>query len=107
MLLTENSLLLGESSLIPFFIIFNLRSKQPWPRVYYLPSQPPSPPGLNSVASGVVALRRASQTVPEFGEHFLKIGASAADEALYPKLSPGEYVEEPAVFQVCPALAGL
>lgn len=56
--------------------------------------------GLNSVADGVVALRRASQTVPEFGEHFLSVGAAATDASLYPSLSPGDYVEEPAVFQV-------
>ncbi|XP_050722667.1 uncharacterized protein LOC127001689 isoform X3 [Eriocheir sinensis] len=60
--------------------------------------------GLSSVASGVVALRRASQTVPEFGEHFLNLGASAADEALHPSLSPGEYVEEPAVFEMVEAV---
>lgn len=59
------------------------------------------------MASGVVALRRASQTVPEFGEHFLNLGASVADEALYPSLSPGEYVEEPAVFEVGPVFTDL
>lgn len=65
------------------------------------------PLGLSSVASSVVALRRSSQTVPEFGEHFLNLGAASTDEALYPKLSPGEYVEEPAVFQVCSVLASI
>ena len=48
----------------------------------------------------MVVLRRASQTVPEFGEHFLNLGAAATDSSLYPNLSPGDYVEEPAVFQV-------
>uniref|UniRef100_A0A0P4VYH8 Uncharacterized protein n=3 Tax=Scylla olivacea TaxID=85551 RepID=A0A0P4VYH8_SCYOL len=60
--------------------------------------------GFNSVAEGVVALRRASQTVPEFGEHFLSLGASAVDSTLYPNLSPGDYVEEPAVFQMVKAV---
>lgn len=60
--------------------------------------------GLNSVAEGVVALRRGSQTVPEFGEHFLNVGAAAADSSLYPNISPGDYVEEPAVFQMVKAV---
>lgn len=53
------------------------------------------------MASGTVVLRRASQTVPEFGEHFLNLGVSVADDSLNPTLLAGEYVEEPSVFQVC------
>ncbi|XP_066942016.1 metabotropic glutamate receptor 3 isoform X2 [Macrobrachium rosenbergii] len=54
--------------------------------------------GLNSVASGVLALRRASQSVPEFGEHFKNV--ASLDPTLYPYFDPEDYVEEPAVFQV-------
>ncbi|KAG7174709.1 bride of sevenless-like [Homarus americanus] len=58
--------------------------------------------GLNSVASGLLALRRASQTVPEFGEHFLTVASS--DTTLYPDFTPDNYVEEPAVYQIVEAV---
>ncbi|XP_071531128.1 metabotropic glutamate receptor 3 [Panulirus ornatus] len=58
--------------------------------------------GLDSVASGLLALRRASQTVPEFGKHFLSVASS--DTTLYPNVTPEDYVEEPAVFQMVEAV---
>lgn len=56
--------------------------------------------GLNDVASGLLAVRRASQTVPEFGEHFLDVAATSPDTTLYPEVTKEDYVEEPAVFKV-------
>lgn len=58
--------------------------------------------GLNKVGTGLLAVRRASQSVPKFGQHFLDI--SATDSTLYPSSLPDDYVEEPAVFQVVEAM---
>nr|XP_045583049.1 uncharacterized protein LOC123745986 [Procambarus clarkii] len=58
--------------------------------------------GLNSVASGLLVLKRTSQTVPEFGEHFLTVASSGSK--LYQHFTPEDYVEEPAVYQMVKAM---
>ncbi|XP_069957757.1 uncharacterized protein boss isoform X1 [Cherax quadricarinatus] len=57
--------------------------------------------GMHGV-SGALVVRRDSQTVPEFGEHFLSVTAS--DTTLYPPVTHHHYTEEPAVFQVVKAM---
>ncbi|KAK7063153.1 hypothetical protein SK128_013223, partial [Halocaridina rubra] len=53
--------------------------------------------GLSSVGRGVLVVRRASQSVPEFGDHFKQM--ASVDPTLYPLFDPDDYVEEPSVFQ--------
>ncbi|XP_076040737.1 protein bride of sevenless-like isoform X1 [Oratosquilla oratoria] len=61
--------------------------------------------GLDNAAAGLLAVRRVTRTVPQFGEHFLSVASSSnAESTLYPSITFEDYVEEPSVFKVVDAV---